>query len=213
MRVICMPVGELDTNCYLVADDSGSAALIDPGGQAEDILARAEKEALNITHILLTHAHFDHMLAAEEVIKATGAKLCVYADDQSALTDPVKNLTAFFAPDRPVELTADRVLREGDSVQIGDLHFTVLHTPGHTPGSCCYLCEDALFSGDTLFSGSEGRTDFPGGDYRAIAASLRRLASLDGDRVVYAGHGPATTLERERKTNPYMTGRYDEFDT
>ena len=204
MRVFCLPVGELATNCYLAADENGNAAVIDPGDGAQEILARAAQEGLTIAAILLTHAHYDHMLAAAEVRAATGAPVCVYADDQPALTDPVRSLTAFFAPGRMPELTADRVVREGDVIEAGGLRFTVLHTPGHTPGSCCYQCRRTLFSGDTLFMDSEGRTDFPGGDPHALAASLRRLAALEGDYAVYPGHGPATTLSRERAENPYL---------
>lgn len=204
MRVFSLPVGELATNCYLAADENGNAAVIDPGDGAQEILARAAQEGLTIAAILLTHAHYDHMLAAAEVRTATGAPVCVYADDQPALTDPVRSLTAFFAPGRMPELTADRVVREGDVIEAGGLRFTVLHTPGHTPGSCCYLCRRTLFSGDTLFMDSEGRTDFPGGDPHALAASLRRLAALEGDYAVYPGHGPATTLSRERAENPYL---------
>ena len=180
MRVFCLPVGELATNCYLAADENGNAAVIDPGDGAQEILARAAQEGLTIAAILLTHAHYDHMLAAAEVRAATGA------------------------PGRMPELTADRVVREGDVIEAGGLRFTVLHTPGHTPGSCCYLCRRTLFSGDTLFMDSEGRTDFPGGDPHALAASLRRLAALEGDYAVYPGHGPATTLSRERAENPYL---------
>lgn len=213
MKVICLPVGELATNCYLAADENGAAAVIDPGDAAQEILARAAQEKLTIAAVLLTHAHFDHMLAAGEIREATGALLYVYADDQPALTDPVRSLTAFFTPGQDLRLTADRVVREGDVIEAGQLRFSVLHTPGHTPGSCCYLCGRTLFSGDTLFMGSEGRTDFPGGDPHALAASLRRLAALEGDCAVYPGHGPATTLSRERAENPYITGRYDEFDT
>ncbi len=203
MKIRCLTVGAMQANCYLISDEKGRTAVIDPGDEAGRILGDIQKDGLIVEVILLTHAHFDHFLAANAICQQTGALLCVYQTDAPALTDPRRSLT-MLAKSESVPFQADRLLGDGDVLAVGDLTLDVLHTPGHTPGSCCFLCGDALFSGDTLFAGSIGRTDFPGGDDRAMAASLRMLASLERNYHVYPGHGEDTTLERERMQNPYF---------
>ena len=148
--------------------------------------------------------HFDHLLAAEEVCAATGAPLYVGRGDEDALTDSVRNLSGVFQMCAPVSLKADRLLCDGDELTVGDLSFTVLETPGHTPGCICLIGEGVLFAGDTLFYDSIGRVDFPGSDVPSMLASLRRLATLPAELMVYSGHGPATTIGREVEQNPYM---------
>ena len=204
MRYICIPAGELETNCYLVFDGDGRGAAVDPGGDAPLILDAIKKYQLKISHVLLTHVHFDHILAAGEVLKATGADLLVPRDDERALSNPALSLLNFTRNSKGPDLKADRLLDDGDEINAGKLVLKVLHTPGHTPGSSCYLCGGLLFSGDTLFECSAGRTDFPGGDSRALLRSLKRLSELEGDYTVLPGHGPSTTLQNERRGNPYM---------
>lgn len=204
MEIRILPVGELQTNCYVAYEADKQAVVIDPGAQAADILDTVRRDGLTVAYVLLTHVHFDHIEAAGELLKATGAKLLVPAEDEAALTSPVLSLTSLFRPGARCDLRADRVLRDGDEVTAGALTLRVMHTPGHTPGSSCYCGDGALFSGDTLFAGSAGRTDFPGGDAPALRRSLERLAALPGDCKVYPGHGDTTTLEAERRGNPYM---------
>ena len=193
MKIYTLPLGQLQTNCYLVADEDGVAAVIDPAAAPERILQTARDSGLTIQAILLTHGHFDHVGA---VAGLTQALRCPVWMHESELTLPE------YLTDGPLYYTDG--YGEGDTVTAGKLNFSVLHTPGHTPGSVCLRCEDALFSGDTLFAGSCGRTDFSGGSGSEMCRSLRRLAQLPGDLAVYPGHGEATTLAREKRENPYL---------
>ncbi len=193
MKIYTLPLGQLETNCYLVADGDGVAAVIDPAAAPERILQTARESSLTIQAILLTHGHFDHVGA---IAGLTQALRCPVWMHENELTLPE------YLTDGPLYYTDG--YGEGDTVTVGKLNFTVLHTPGHTPGSVCLRCGDALFSGDTLFAGSCGRTDFSGGSGSEMCRSLRRLAQLPGDLAVYPGHGEATTLARERRENPYL---------
>ncbi len=196
MTIQTIPVGPLHTNCYLVYDDQGDGVVVDPGGEADTLLCAIASSGMRVRYVLLTHAHVDHMAAAAAILEATGANLLLHEGDAPALTDPSWNLSSLFPElcDGPLPvLKADRLLREGDTVEAGTLRFTVLHTPGHTPGSCCYLCGDVLFSGDTLFQDGCGRTDFPGGSKWEMLQSLARLRELPEACRVYPGHGGETT--------------------
>lgn len=204
MKHTRLVLGELDTNCYVVWSENGDALIIDPADEAEKILSFIEKERLNVKTVVLTHVHFDHLLAAEDVCAATGAPLYVGAGDEDALTDPQRNLSVWFQPDRPITLSGAKLLNEGDTLTVGEDTLTVLETPGHTPGCICLRCGNTLFSGDTLFRSSIGRLDFPGGDMVAMQRSLERLLRLPLDTAVYSGHGPATTIGTEMKYNPYL---------
>lgn len=204
MQIIRLPVGELQANCYILYDEEKNAVVIDPGAEAETILAAVSSRGLAVRHILLTHVHFDHVQAAREVAAATGGDILAPEGDWAALSDPRLNLSGLFPGEGPLTLQADGKLREGDVVEAGTLRLTVLHTPGHTPGSSCFLCENVLFSGDTLFRFSMGRTDFPGGSFQDMKESLDRLAALPGDYTVLPGHDAATTIAEERADNPYI---------
>ena len=184
------PLGPLGTNCYLLSDGE-NAVLIDPAAKADFLLAELEKARLRLCAILLTHAHFDHIGALRLLREATGASVFLHPADLSIAEEMSHGLLTKTLP-YPEELS------------FGKLRIRVLHTPGHSPGSVCLLCGSTLFSGDTLFAGSCGRTDFAGGDYPAILASLRKLAELPGNPVVCPGHGEATDLDTERRTNPYL---------
>ena len=189
-----LALGAYQTNCYLVWDeDSPSCVVIDPGYNPEIVLAEAKLLGKEIAAILLTHGHFDHVGGVKGI--AMDAECPVYLCEKDLSMPP--QMTA-----GPLYYT--NTYAEGDFVEAAGLSFKVLHTPGHTPGSVCLQCENALFSGDTLFWGSCGRTDLPGGNWATIQKSLKRLAALPGDYDVYPGHGNATKLSFERNFNPYM---------
>ena len=197
MLIKCLPVGHLMTNCYIVTDEASRAcAVIDPGDESNTSLNYLEDNHLTCRAILLTHGHYDHTGAVDAVHAETGATVYMHRNDagsavgfDSYVYDPPEG-TVFY--------------QEGDTVQVGALVFRVLETPGHTPGGVTLMCEDALFTGDTLFNGSCGRTDFAGGDMEQELRSLARLAALEGDYEVYPGHMDFSTLERERQYNPYL---------
>ncbi|MDD2418025.1 MAG: MBL fold metallo-hydrolase [Oscillospiraceae bacterium] len=209
-QYICIPVGDLSTNCYLIYDENRQGVVVDPGGDFELIMSTINKNKLHIKHVLLTHVHFDHILATQEVMDATGADLLVPSGDEPALRDPRLNLIGYTQNRAEINLKADRLLEDGDEITAGSLVFNVLNTPGHTPGSSCFILGDLLISGDTLFAGSIGRTDFPGGDSKIMRRSLEHLTQLEGVNTVLPGHGPSTTMQDERRDNPYMnTTGYD----
>ncbi|MBN2840434.1 MAG: MBL fold metallo-hydrolase [Coriobacteriia bacterium] len=202
MRVRRLTLGPLDTNCWLVDDGVGGPVLvIDPADEAQVIL-----EALDgapVAAVVLTHCHFDHLAAVRDVLAATGAPLVAHEDDAEFVTTTTGTGGALFG----FEDTApepDRVVADGDAVEAGGFTLEVLHTPGHTPGSMCLLGGGVLLSGDTLFAGSVGRTDFPRGDMAAMRRSIGRLASLSDDTRVCPGHGPESTIGRERRVHPFF---------
>lgn len=199
MEIKVVHLGILRTNCYLISSDR-AAVVIDPGLRDPKItnflLDAKDKERL----ILITHAHFDHIAGAPDLREKTGVPIGVGVDDSDALSDPHENLSGRFYPKFP-SFKADRTFEDGDIVTVGDLSFQVIKTPGHTVGGVSYLIENALFSGDTLFEGTVGRTDFPGGDIGALKKSVKKLLALDPDTVVYPGHDGFTTIGRERMSN------------
>ena len=203
--VKCFAVGSYETNCYIVTDDSTrECAVIDPGAEAATILDYLEEHHLQCRFILLTHGHFDHVGAVPELMEETGAVLCMHQKDDGITIGG--EYYRFRAP------AGTKFVSEGDVISVGGLSFTVLETPGHTPGCVTFLCEDSdgaegektLFTGDTLFRDSCGRTDFPGSSAEDMLRSLRRLAELPGDYEVYPGHMDVTSLDRERRVNPYV---------
>ena len=201
MDLHILPLGNYQTNTYIVTGNGQSCAVIDPGFEPQTILNKVKDLGLTLDAILLTHGHFDHVGGVEQIVAATGCSLWMSESDWSQPIDP---LHCFYYPVANCGFTEVSFFEDGEEVYAGGLVFRVLSTPGHTRGSVCFQCEDILFSGDTLFAGSCGRTDLPGGDWNAIRNSLARLAGLEGDLTVYSGHGPATTLQRERCVNPYM---------
>ncbi len=202
-------VGQLQSNCYIVGDQhTRQGMVIDPGGDAEVIIETVEELALTIERAVLTHFHFDHVLAAESVRDATGASLAIHAYDAGHLTNPPE-LFRFFAPQAPHGLQPDLILHDGDRFAIGEIDIRVIHTPGHSPGGISLWLPDecVVFSGDTLFREGVGRTDFPGCSQADLVHSIRqRLYTLSNDTAVYPGHGPATTIGHERTHNPWVSG-------
>ena len=202
LKIHTLPLGAYQTNCYIVHEENAkTCAVIDPGYEAEIILDKVRSLGLSVDAILLTHGHFDHVGAVEPLVEATGCKLWMKESDWSQPIDPMHS---FYYPIANCDFTEVQFCEDDEIILAGGLRFTVITTPGHTYGSVCFLCDGALFSGDTLFAGSCGRTDLPGGDPKWIRWSLERLGELEGDFAVYPGHGEATTLAAERKYNPYM---------
>ncbi len=202
MTMRSLTVGALGVNTYLVYDETKQAAVIDPGDEASRLCELIAREGVTVTAILLTHAHFDHIGAAESLAATTGAPLYIHEAEAPALSDPQINLSGLFGA--PLTVTGDiRTLRDGDTVTVGRTVFTVLHTPGHTVGGVCYLTGETLFSGDTLFCESIGRLDFPGGSAAMMRRSLERLMALPAQTTVYPGHEEPTTVGHEQQYNPY----------
>jgi glyoxylase-like metal-dependent hydrolase (beta-lactamase superfamily II) len=204
MIVDKLELGPFATNCYIVGSESNrEGMIIDPADKAKEILKRVEDLQLDIKLIALTHGHIDHIGALKKIKEATGAEVAIHADDAGSLRkQPLTIMLGLFYPIPP---PPDRLLKDGDSIEVGDLHFAVLHTPGHTPGGICLLGEGVVFSGDTLFNYGFGRADLPGGNESRLMNSIQsRLMTLPDETIVYPGHGIDTTIGAERKGNPYL---------
>ena len=204
MIIKSLAVGPIMANCFIVGcEKTKEAAVIDPGDEVDRILLTLADAGLTVKAILNTHGHFDHVSGNSRLQSATGAPLMIHRLDAPMIKSLSQSAAAWGlrAEDSP---DPDRFLEDGDTVSFGEITFNVLHTPGHTPGGIAFHADGAVFVGDTLFAGSIGRTDFPGGNYDQIIASIReKLFSLGDDVVVYTGHGPETTIGREKKTNPF----------
>lgn len=210
MRIVPIPNGVFAENCYLVVnEDAGECAIVDPGEEAGLILQKIADTGAKPVAIWLTHAHLDHVLGVPKLVQETGAPVWLHPADRP-LYDAVPEQAAWFGLAAPPRLPApEREMVHGEQLQVGDLRFAVRHAPGHSPGSVCLLGPGVAFSGDVLFAGSIGRADLPGGDFETLIASIEReLLPLPDDTILYSGHGPETTIGRERRTNPFLTGAY-----
>ena len=202
MKIKTVIVGMLHTNCYILEDEqSGKCAVIDPGAHADRI--NKELEGKQVEYILLTHGHFDHILAAAQIKRETNAKLLIHKEDEHMLSERYVKASGMLKSINDVA-KPDGYLEDGKTVELGALKIKVLNTPGHTKGSCVLICNDVMIAGDTLFYESWGRTDFEGGSDMEMVSSLRKLALLDGDYTVLPGHGESTTLSHERSYNTLM---------
>ncbi len=205
MEIATFVVGPLQSNSYLVVDEAARrAVVIDPGMESEAVLDAVRRQGLRVDSIVITHAHFDHVFSSARFKAETGAEVVMHPNDLSLLAE-VPETARFFGIKAPVPSNPDRLVREGDSITAGGLSLGVLETPGHTPGSISLRLDDAVFVGDTLFAGSVGRTDLTGGSLEVLLRSIHgKLMALPDRTVVYAGHGPATSIGVERRSNPFL---------
>ncbi|RJQ51340.1 MAG: MBL fold metallo-hydrolase [Nitrospiraceae bacterium] len=197
-------VGPLQENCYIVGDKKTKQAIvIDPGDEPDRILDEIKEHGLEVSAVILTHAHFDHVGAAGDIRKGTGAKILMHKDDMEAY-GLAKEQAFFWGYEMEDLPQPDGFVDEGDEIKAGNLGFRVMHTPGHSQGGICLYGEGVVFTGDTIFQGSVGRTDFPGGSIEELRESFRRLLDLPEDTKVFSGHGPETTIGTEKRENFFM---------
>ena len=210
MLILSRVVGPLATNCYIiVCEKTGESLIIDPGffkKDSENILNEIAQHRFKVKQILNTHGHVDHISGNGILKKATGASILIHREDAPMLSDPSRNLS-YMLGRSVISPKSDRLVEDGETVKVGDLKFIVIHTPGHTKGSISLFSERerVVFTGDTLFAGSIGRTDLPSSSFNEIMHSLReKLMGLPNETVVYPGHGEKTTIGREKETNPFL---------
>ena len=195
------------TNCYIVASDkTRDGMVIDPAGDSERILNSISELNIKVVIIVVTHAHPDHIAAIAQVKQATGASFALHASEARLFSGHDSGWFSWFGPAFKAPPPPDRLLEDGDSIELGDVSFRVLHTPGHSVGGICLAGYGVVFSGDTLFNNGIGRTDGPGGDYNLLVSGIRsRLLTLPDDTVVLPGHGPKTTIGWEKQRNPFLS--------
>ncbi|MCU0560482.1 MAG: MBL fold metallo-hydrolase [Desulfobacterales bacterium] len=205
MIITPLAVGPIMANCFIVGcEKSRAAAVIDPGDEADRILMALADAGLTVTQIINTHGHFDHVGANARLKKVTGAPISAHASD-APLLGQLSRMAAMWGMSAEDSPPPDRLIDEGDRIVVGELTFRVIHTPGHTPGGVSLLVDGHLFVGDTLFAGSVGRTDFPGGDFETLKASIQKKLFVLGDALcVHTGHGPDTTIGAEKRHNPFV---------
>jgi glyoxylase-like metal-dependent hydrolase (beta-lactamase superfamily II) len=192
MKIHKLVVGSLGTNCYIVSSKKGNAFVIDPGDEASKIKKFIFKEKLNVRFVVNTHGHIDHIKSDSEL----GLPVYVHKEDADMVSDPEKNhMVSFFGSFEPV--VPERLLMDGDTLELDELNFEVIHTPGHTQGGICLSGQGVLFSGDTLFKNGVGRTDLPESSYAKMEKSLKKISKLDSGTIVYPGHGEETTIGEE----------------
>ena len=205
MIIKSLSVGPIMANCYIVGcETSKNAVVIDPGAEASRILMTLADERLTLKYILNTHGHFDHVGANKELKEATGADILIHASDAPMLSD-LSSLAMSMGMSVENSPPPDRNIEDGDLITLGDITLTVIHTPGHSPGGVSFFTDKFVFAGDTLFAGSVGRTDFPGGDFNLLKRSIQeKLFVLGDDVTVYPGHMGKTTIGMEKKYNPFV---------
>lgn len=203
-------VGNFGIFCYLIGDEkTGEGLFIDPSDGHEMLLKEAASHQLAIKYIVNTHSHIDHTMGNKIMVRRTGAKIIIHEADEPGLSDTPPEILEMFGAENPPP--ADILVKDGDAIRVGEVALQVIHTPGHTPGGMCLFTNGMVFTGDTLFVGSIGRTDFPGGSYEDLEQSVRtRLYTLPGETVVFPGHNygdrPTSTIEHERRTNAFIRG-------
>jgi len=192
-------------NCFILGcEKTKEAAVIDPGDDADKILMALAKAELKVKYLINTHGHFDHVGANKRMKEATGADIACHPEDEPMLVELSKS-AAMFGLSAENSPPADILLKDGDQIFFGEITLKVIHTPGHSPGGICLYTPGHLFAGDTLFMGSIGRTDLPGGDYDTLISSIKtKLLDLPEDTMVYTGHGPETGIGNEKRMNPFL---------
>ncbi|NOX35238.1 MAG: MBL fold metallo-hydrolase [Deltaproteobacteria bacterium] len=200
-----LEVGPIMANCYILGCKlTKEAAVIDPGDDADRILMALSKSGLKVKYLINTHGHFDHVGANKRMKEVTGAKLAIHPDDEIML-DELSSSASMFGLSAENSPPADILLKDGDEITFGKITLKVIHTPGHSKGGVCFYTKGHLFSGDTLFAGSIGRTDLEGGDYDTLISSIKqKLLGLDDETKVHTGHGPETTIANEKRMNPFL---------
>lgn len=197
-------VGSLEVNCYIAYDPgTGEAMVVDPGDESAEIMDRIRESELTVRYLVCTHGHFDHVGAIPQLSRSTGAKVAIHREEKPVYLS-AKDFGRMWGFEIDELPEPDLLLAEGDHIRVGELKFDVLHTPGHSPGGICLYGEKVLFSGDTIFAGSVGRTDFPGGSAEMLRQSFRRILNLPGETRIYPGHGPSSTVETERRENFFI---------
>lgn len=212
VKIKCLTVGPLEANAYILYHTAAKeAVVIDPGDEEKKILRELDKSGCTLNYMLLTHGHADHIGAVPYLKQQTKATVAMHAADADMLTSSKRSLWRMFYGERPFGLMqSDLMLKEGDILPLGDEEIHVMHTPGHSPGSICFMCGDYLFTGDTLFKSGVGRVDLPGGDGTLLQRSLKRINQLERNCIICAGHGNETTMQEERRLNPFLMAIYDD---
>jgi len=205
MKIIKLAVGPLGANCYIIyCEKTLQGAVIDPGGNGKDIIDIINRDNIKLACIINTHGHADHIAANDEIKEATGAPVFIHGADAKMLVSAQGNLSSYIGNNLICQ-PADRLLSDGEIIKVGEIELQVIHTPGHTPGGICLKANDILFSGDTLFDQSIGRTDFPGGSHSQLINNIKnKLMVLADSTTVLPGHGETTTIGNERHTNPFI---------
>lgn len=205
IKILTFILGDMQTNCYFMIDEKTlETAIIDPAASADKIRQKTIERNLKVKYIILTHTHFDHMMALEELRVMLSVSVYVHEKDAPALLNPKQSYMDRFGGRNPPCKPADLYLRDGDTLLLGQSVIKVLHTPGHTKGSICLISDDSIISGDTLFRGDIGRYDLYGGDFNELKQSLKKISALDRDYKIYPGHGSPTRLSTERKNNIHL---------
>lgn len=204
LQVKQVPVGYAGSNCYLVTTQEKNALVVDPGGEIDNIVSEIQQEGLTLRYILLTHAHYDHIGGVNALVEKYHPQVVLGREDEDMALDAHLNLSARGKLVKGFTIQPTVLVQEGDTIALDELRIKVIETPGHTKGGVCYVCEDVIFSGDTLFRGDIGRCDLYGGNLDTMMKSLKKLKDLPGDYKVLPGHSSATTLQREREYNRYM---------
>ena len=205
MIIETIPLGIYATNCYIFGDNlSREVVIIDPADEANKIINIIEKNNYIVKYIIITHGHFDHILALKDIKQQYNAKVAIHKGDADYLSNNTANLSTAMPNIKLESVRADIILNDGDILNLGKYKLEIIHTPGHTNGGICIKADDVLFSGDTLFYNSIGRTDFPTGSFDKIEASIKKLYTFAGSTKVYPGHGQSTTIGHEKQTNPFV---------
>ncbi len=203
MWIKCLPVGPLEGNCLIIADETSKVCMvIDPGDEPDRIMDTIKENGLKVIYIVCTHGHFDHVGCVGDIKQETNADIVIHKDEIE-IYNAAKDMAAFWGFDIDALPEPEIKVQEGDVIKLGNLSFEVLHTPGHSPGGICLYTDGLVITGDTLFAGSVGRTDFYGGDISKLRDSFRRLMSLPESTKVLSGHGPSTTIAKEKRTNMF----------